>query len=296
MPIDRDTLTRFLLEHAHVRGVLVRLGETWRDILARGDYPEVLAAQLAQCTAAAALFTASLKIRGRLSVQLRGEASVRRLFAECTTEGTLRAIAHFDPPLPDSLQPHDYGEKAMLAITIENESVAGQEPQRYQGMVGLQAPSLAAAFENYFKQSEQLPTRILLFNRNDEAVGLLIQQLPETGSDPEDWQRAQLLFDTVRADELFDLPPETILYRLFHEESVRLLENKPLAFACSCNRERVEAALVSLGREEVAAALAESEDIHVHCDFCGQAYRFTAEESLSLFWPKTAILSSDRLH
>lgn len=296
MPIKRDTLTRFLLESAHVRGALVRLGDTWQDIASRTAYPAAVADQLAQCTAASALFTASLKIDGRLSIQLRGDASVRRLFAECTTQGTLRAIAHFDEPVPDVLQPSDYGEKAMLAITIENEAVKDREPQRYQGMVGLQSASLSEAFEAYFRQSEQLPTRILLFSRGDQAAGILIQQLPEQHCDPEDWRRAQMLFDTLRAEELFDLAPEDILYRLFHEESVRVLETKPLAFACSCSRERVENALISLGRTEIEDTLADTGDISVHCDFCGQAYRFTAEEGLSLFWQKTAAPASDRLH
>lgn len=296
MPIKRDTLTRFLLEGAHVRGALVRLGDTWHDIASRTAYPPAVADQLAQCTAASALFTASLKIDGRLSIQLRGDASVRRLFAECTTQGTLRAIAHFDEPVPETLQPSDYGEKAMLAITIENEAVKSREPQRYQGMVGLQADTLGEAFEEYFRQSEQLPTRILLFSRDDQAAGILIQQLPEQHCDPEDWSRAQMLFDTLRAEELFDLAPEDILYRLFHEESVRVLETKPLAFACSCSRERVENALISLGRTEIEETLADTGDISVHCDFCGQAYRFTAEEGLALFWPKTATPASDRLH
>ena len=92
----------------------------------------------------------------------------------------MRGIAHFDPPVPDELPLSALGDKAMLAITIENEALAGREPQRYQGLVGLEADSLAAAFEGYFRQSEQLPTRILLFNRGDRAAGLLIQQLPES--------------------------------------------------------------------------------------------------------------------
>ncbi|MEY3373345.1 MAG: hypothetical protein RLZZ537_1813, partial [Pseudomonadota bacterium] len=201
-----------------------------------------------------------------------------------------------DEPVPESLQPSDFGDKAMLAITIENEAVKSREPQRYQGMVGLQADSLSEAFEDYFRQSEQLPTRILLFSRDGQAAGLLIQQLPEQHCDPEDWRRAQMLFDTLRPEELFDLAPEDILYRLFHEESVRVLETKPLSFACSCNRERVENALISLGREEIEATLADTGDISVHCDFCGQAYHFNAEQGLSLFWPKTAPAPSDRLH
>jgi len=296
MPPSDDSLTRFLLERADVRGALVHLGPAWRSIAERVEYPPAVAAYLAQCTVASALFTATVKINGRLSIQLRGEAPIRRLFAECTTAGTVRGIAHFDPPVPDELPLSALGDKAMLAITIENEALAGREPQRYQGLVGLEADSLAAAFEGYFRQSEQLPTRILLFNRGDRAAGLLIQQLPESVRSEDDWTRVQMLLDTLTADELFDLSPEEVLYRLFHEETVRVLESKALAFACSCTRERVENALISLGEAEVAEAVAENDGITVHCDFCGQTYQFSAEEGLSLFWPKSSAPGSSRLH
>ena len=296
MPPSDDSLTRFLLERADVRGAFVHLGPAWRSIAERVDYPPAVAAYLAQCTVASALFTATVKINGRLSIQLRGESPIRRLFAECTTEGTVRGIAHFDPPVPDELPLSALGDKAMLAITIENEAVIGREPQRYQGLVGLDADSLAEAFEGYFRQSEQLPTRILLFNRGGRAAGLLIQQLPESVRSEDDWNRVQMLLDTLTADELFELSPEEVLYRLFHEETVRVLESKPLAFACSCTRERVENALITLGEAEIAEAVAENDGITVHCDFCGQTYQFTAEEGLSLFWPKSSVPGSSRLH
>ena len=296
MPHSHDSLTRFLLERANVRGALVHLDAAWRSIAERVDYPPAVAGYLAQCTVASALFTATVKIDGRLSIQLRGESPVRRLFAECTTQGTVRGIAHFDPPVPDTLPLSALGDKAMLAITIENETVVGREPQRYQGLVGLDADSLAEAFEGYFRQSEQLPTRILLFNRGGRAAGLLIQQLPESVRSEDDWRRVQMLLDTLSVDELFDLSPEEVLYRLFHEETVRVLESKPLSFACSCTRQRVENALITLGEAEVAEAVAENDGITVHCDFCGQTYQFTAEEGLSLFWPKPSAPGSSRLH
>lgn len=296
MPPSDDNLTRFLLERAGVRGALVHLDASWRSIAERVEYPPAVAGYLAQCTVASALFAATVKIDGRLSIQLRGEAPVRRLFAECTTEGTVRGIAHFDAPVPDQLPLSAFGDKAMLAITIENDAVVGREPQRYQGLVGLEAGSLAEAFEGYFRQSEQLPTRIRLFTRGGRAAGLLVQQLPESVHSAEDWNRVQMLFDTLTAEELFDLSPDEVLYRLFHEETVRVLERRPLAFACSCTRQRVENALITLGEAEIAEAVAENDGIAVHCDFCGQTYRFSAEQGLSLFWPRSTVPGSKRLH
>jgi molecular chaperone Hsp33 len=293
---EKDSLTRFLLEHANVRGCLVRLHDSWQNITARTDYPPVVADYLAQCTVASALFTASLKLDGRLSIQLRGDAAIRRLFSECSSDGEIRAIAHFDEPVPQTLSLQDFGESAVLAITIETQAPSQREPYRYQGIVSLNSDSLAHAFEQYFEQSEQLPTRLVLFKRGDQAAGLLIQQLPGQTGQQEDWVRAQMLFDTLRPDELFDLAPEEILYRLFHEEAVRVLNVDSLRFGCSCSRERVENALISLGQDEIAEAIAENGEITVNCDFCGQAYLFSAEQSLALFWPKTVLPGSERLH
>ena len=296
MPKSHDSLTRFLLERAHVRGALVRLDATWQAILARTEYPEAAADFLGQCCAASALFTASLKLEGRVSVQLRGDSALRRVFAECQTDGRMRGIAHFDPPLPAHLPLSAFGPKAVLAITIESNGAGQREPQRYQGMVGLQAESLSGAFEDYFAQSEQLPTRLLLFSRGNQAAGLLIQQLPQTLASIEDWRRAQALFETLSAEELFNLEPNDVLFRLFHEESVRVLETQSLAFGCSCSRQRVERTLVSLGQSEIEQTIAETGGISVHCDFCGQSYHFSAEEGLSLFWPATAVPPDRQLH
>lgn len=296
MADEKDSLTRFLLEQANVRGCLVRLHDSWQNITARADYPPAVADYLAQCTVAAALFTASLKLDGRLSIQLRGDSTIRRLFSECSSTGEIRAIAHFDEPVPQTLSLQDFGAGAVLAITIETQAPSQREANRYQGIVSLNSDTLARAFEQYFEQSEQLPTRLVLFKRGDQAAGLLIQQLPGHTGQEEDWIRTQLLFDTLRPDELFDLPPEEILYRLFHEEAVRVLNVDALRFGCSCSRERVENALISLGQDEIAEAIAENGEITVNCDFCGQAYFFSAEQSMALFWPKTVLPGSERLH
>lgn len=281
---DSDRLTRFLLDGAGVRGVRVHLSDAWAQISDRGDYPPAVAEMLGEATAAAALFTGHVKVDGRLSVQLRGHGRLRALFAECTAAGTVRGIARLaaDDPSPVSRDLRELGPDAMLAITIENRGLSGGEPVRYQGVVALQADSLAAAFEQYFRQSEQLPTRLLLAADGRQAAGLMLQKLPGNTGDDDGWNRAGALFDTLRPDELLQWPAPTLLARLFHEEDVRLLGEQPLRFACSCSRERVAAMLEALGPEEARAAVINGA-AHVRCEFCGQAYVFTPAEVEELF-------------
>lgn len=279
---DLDILSLFLLEPSGVRGVLVHLDETWQAIQARAPYPDPVAERLGETCAAAALFTGHAKLDGRLSVQLRGTGALRTLFAECTAEGTLRGIAHFSEPLPDPLTPRAFGKGSIMAITIENLPPGRQEMMRYQGLVGLDADHLAEAFEDYFAQSEQLPTRTLLAADGQRAAALMIQQLPEGHGDADGWTRCSAIFDTLGSRELLSASSDTLLFRLFHEENVRLIGQRPLRFACSCSRERVEDTLRSLGLTETLAA-ARDGLTEVHCDFCGQGYQFSDEQVQSLF-------------
>jgi molecular chaperone Hsp33 len=281
--LDHDSLSRFLLERSGLRGVLVHLDETWRTIRTRSSYPDPVAALLGEACAAAALFTGHVKVDGRLSVQLRGTGALRTLFAECTAVGTLRGIAHYVEPLPEPLTPRAFGPGSVLAITIENHPLAERDPVRYQGLVKIDADSLSAAFEGYFDQSEQLPTRVLLAADGERAAGLMVQQLPATPDpDADGWARASALFDTLGPAELLATPAQTLLWRLFHEDDIRLLGQRPLSFACSCSRARVEDMLRTLGPVEAAAA-AEGGQAEIHCDFCGRGFAFTADQLQGLF-------------
>ncbi len=280
-----DIQLRFLLPTAGVRGVAVRLDETWQTMAARAAYPQAAAELLGEAAAAAALFTGHAKVDGRLSVQLRGQGALRTLFAECTAAGTLRGIAQLDEDAPPpSRDLRALGKDAVLAITIENPSLGGRDPMRYQGLVELDADNLGEAFEGYFRQSEQLPTRLLLACDGQRAAGLMLQALPGDHGDADGWPRVGALFDTLGSEELLALPPAEVVHRLFHEESPQLLGEKPLSFACSCSRERVAAMLVSLGAEEAGAAVEAGEgEARVRCEFCGQEYRFDGDEVSGLF-------------
>ena len=282
-PPDSDQLTRFLLPGAGVRGVRVHLHEAWRPIRTADDYPAAVAELLGEATAAAALFTGHAKVDGRLSVQLRGQGALRTLFAECTAAGTLRGIAQLadDEAVPAGRDLRQLGDGALLAITIENPGLSGREPTRYQGLVPLDADSLAGALEDYFRQSEQLPTRLLLAADRDCAAGLMLQKLPGDEGDADGWNRAATLFDTVSADEVLSLPASVLLRRLFHEEGVEVVGSRSLEFGCSCSRERVAGMLCSLGADEARAAVIDGA-ARIRCEFCGARYEFRPEAVESL--------------
>lgn len=274
---DHDVLTRFLLPAAGVRGVRVHLDEAWGQVRGRDDHGAAVTELLGEALAAAALFTGHAKVDGRLSVQLRGEGALRTLFAECTAAGTVRGIAQVEGEPPASRDLRALGRDAVLAITIENPAAPGRDPVRYQGLVALEADSLAGSFEGYFRQSEQLPTRILLAADDTRAAGLLLQKLPGDEGDEDGWNRASLLFDTLGPLELLELPAATLLHRLFHEEGVQALGEQSLRFGCSCSRERVSSMLRSLGADEARAALIGGR-AEVRCEFCGERYHFDPEE------------------
>jgi molecular chaperone Hsp33 len=280
-----DTMHRFLLDRAGVRGVLVRLGPAWREVAGRAGYPPALHALLGEALAASAMLTGNIKLDGALSIELKSTGALRLLFAECNDQGRLRGLARWDDPLPQPLA-LDALPGAIMAITIGNI----ERGQRYQGLVDLQHTRLADALENYFVQSEQLPARILLAADGEHAVGLMLQKIPDEGGsavapDEDAWNRIVHLTATLGAQELLATAPEQLIHRLYHEESARISDLRPLAFGCSCSRERVTAMLRSLGRDEVEAALASRDDeIEVICEFCAQRYyfdRIDAEHLLS---------------
>lgn len=283
-PESRDRLLRFLVGTAGVRGVHVRLDETWRRVRERATYPAPAAALLGQACAAAALFTGHTKVGGRLSVQLRSDGAIRTLFAECTAAGTLRGIVRVNDeaqaPLTTDLRA--LGPGGVLAITIENPDPSGREPTRYQGLVPLEADRLDRAFEDYFRHSEQLPTRLILAASETVAAGLLIQKLPGDQGDLDGWNRCSSIFETVGQDELLALDGAELSTRLFHEDGLEFLGEKPLAFACSCSQGRVEAVLLALGLDEARQAVI-GEAAVVACEFCGQRYLFDAEAVENLF-------------
>lgn len=274
---SEDVLHRFMLEKAGVRGVLVRLGASWHEIASRADYPSALRDTLGQAVAASALLTGNIKFEGALSLEFKSQGALRLLFTECTDKGRVRGLARYDAQaLPSQVELASLPD-AMLAITIGH-----ADRGRYQGVVQLDdTGTIGEALENYFERSEQLPARILLAADGKHAVGLMLQPVPGEGGhavaeqDEDAWARVGHLTATLSATEMLATRPEELLYRLYHEETVRLYEPKPLAFGCTCSQERVEGMLRALGREEVEATLQDRQgEIEVICEFCATRYIF----------------------
>lgn len=283
-PAVDDLRGRFLLPGAGVRGVYVRLSGSWRELLSHASYPAGATALLGESVAAATLFTGHVKVDGRLSIQLRAGGALRSLFAECTAAGTVRGIVRLEDGADAPRAPSQLGDEALLAVTIENPGLDPREPLRYQSLVSLGgAASLAEAFEDYFRQSEQLPTRLLLAADGEHAAGLMLQKLPGEESDADAWARTGALFDTLGEAELLATPPRLLVHRLFHEEQPELLEERAIGFGCSCSVERVEGMLRSLGEEEFRAAAQATGQVDVRCEFCGREYHFPLHQAQDLF-------------
>jgi len=285
-PSTDDVLHRFMLEKAGVRGVFVRLGTSWREIASRVEYPDALRKTLGQAVAASALLTGNIKFEGALSLEFKSQGAVRLLFAECTDKGRLRGLARFDAEaLGDSVNLGDMDDE-VLAITVGN-----AERGRYQGVVDLtDKHSIESALEGYFEKSEQLPARIMLAADGERAVGLMLQPVPGEGGhdaaeeDADAWDRVGALTSTLDAAEMLATDPSDLLYKLYHEETVRLYEPKPLAFGCTCSRERVQGVLKALGHEEVQATLDERDgEVEVICEFCATRYVFDRVDAEQLF-------------
>jgi molecular chaperone Hsp33 len=272
-----DYVRRFLFERAPIRGEIAHLEATWQAVLERHDYPPVLRGLLGEMMVAAVLLAATIKFEGSLIMQMHGSGPVRLLVVECEDGRTLRATAKWSgEPGPGPLAAL-LGE-GRFAITL----AAGPGQPSYQGIVGLEGGSVAAVLEHYLRHSEQIETRLWLAVDEQRAGGLLLQKLPHPGED-EDWQRAQLLAQTLTTQELLGLPAYALVQRLYHHEDVRMFEPRPLAFRCSCSHDRVATMLRTLGYDEVRAILAERGAVDVGCEFCGQSYRFDRSDAERVF-------------
>jgi len=268
---SNDFLHRFELERAGVRGVFVRMDDAWQQVRGRAEYPPALADLLGRTLAASALFTGNVKFDGALSIQIKNAGPVNLLFAECGSDGHVRGLARWAGDLADESAVLGAQPAPLLAITIDNR----ESNQRYQGLVPVEDAHLATLFERYFERSEQLPTRIVLACGDGRCAGLMLQRLPGSAdADADAWNRVGHLLASAREDELLNLAPDALLYRLFHEENVRLHAATPLRFGCSCSRERVASMLHSLGRTEAEAAVREDGIAEVTCEFCNTQYRF----------------------
>jgi molecular chaperone Hsp33 len=291
-PTD-DLVAAFQIGERPVRGRIARMGVMVDDILTRHDYPEPVANLLGEACALAALVGASLKFEGRLILQAQGDGPVAYVVADYDTTGALRGYCRFDAErVAEASKGFTRpGAKTLLGggvfiMTVDQ----GADMERYQGITPIDGETLALCAEHYFDQSEQTPTRVRLAvgqvqtgeTAHWRAGGILLQNIAEDdarGPTFETWETAQALFETVGEDELIDptIPPETLLYRLFHEEGVRLFKPRPLRAFCRCSLERIEGVIRSFPMEERAEMVEADGKIRVTCEYCSRVYELEPE-------------------
>ena len=283
-----DQIQRFLFDQTNVRGEIVTLEQAYQEVLDRHAYPDAVNALLGELLAAVALLTDTVKLDGTLSIEVRGQGVLSLLMAESNPGGELRAIARVaeDAALPqETASFRELVGDGQIVITLDP-----KEGNRYQGIVALDHDELAGCLEAYFSQSEQLPTRLWLAADGKRAGGLLLQRLPNESQnqDVDAWERSTHLAATIKRDELLGLEQREVLYRLYHEETVRVFEPKALRFGCTCSRERMANALLTLGADEVRDILAEQGAIDTQFHSCHSEYHYTAAEVETLLEDPTA--------
>ena len=284
-----DQVHRFLLEDLDIRGALVQLGPSWAAMNSRRNYAAPVRDLLGELAAVTALIGSNLKAPGRLSFQLQGHGAVSMLVMDCNEKLQLRGMARSG--LSAEAEAHVAGIEELLGdgkLVMTLQPKTTQAP--YQSVVPLTGSSVAAVFEHFLEQSEQQAARLWLAATENTACGLFLQKLPNADIlDPDGWDRIEALAATVRPDELL-LPPETLLTRLFNAENVRLYPPREASWHCPRDEEKVRNMLLSLGREEVEAMLADAEIIAVEDEICGHEYRFDAGILDELFPPDGRIL------
>lgn len=276
--MNTDLLHPFIFEDAAIRGNCVHLNTSLQTALQHQSLPEPLKKTIGEFAAASVLLTSTLKMDGKLILQLQSKGSLQLLVVECTSTLDIRATAKVQGELQgDTLS--QWLKDGHLVITLMPD--AG-EP--YQGIVPLEGDSIASMLENYMLRSQQIDTRLWLTAEGNQAAGLLLQKLPEQqAQDLDCWNRVQHLAGTVTAHELQQLETMTLLQRLFAEEEVRLFDGRTVRAFCSCSQGNVHNMLQMLGLQEVRSILDEQGSVQIQCDFCHKHYVVDEEEALGLF-------------
>ena len=286
-----DSSTRFVFVDGDVRGNIVRLGDSFKQMTAPHDYPREVQELLGEFLAAALLLSDTIKFEGRLTLQANGKGNVRLLMAEATHEGAVRGIAQLEEAVPASA----FKDKNLRQLLSENKlsvgtltvTVEAKGRERYQSIVPLQGETLAECLESYFQQSEQLNTFIRLSANSTQATGMLIQQLPvqmeqDLAQRADRWQTIQVLAGTITEAELNTDANLVLLQHLFADEKIQMFGETSVRFECSCSEQRMAGALVSLGELELASLFQEHQTLALTCEFCGANYNIDDKKLMQL--------------
>ncbi|OEE10987.1 Hsp33 family molecular chaperone HslO [Aliivibrio fischeri] len=288
-----NTLHRYLFEDLSVRGELVQLDDAYQQIISSKEYPKPVQNLLGELLVATTLLTATLKFEGSITLQLQGDGPVSLAVINGDNNQKVRGVARFEGDIAEDATLHQLMGRGYLVITI-----TPKDGERYQGVVALEGENLAQCFEGYFERSEQLKTRLWLrlgeYEGKPHAAGMLLQVMPDGTGSENDFEHLEQLTDTIKNEELFGLPAEDVLYRLYNQDKVQLFEPQDVEFFCGCSRERSGGAIVTIDRAEVDDIIKTEGKISLHCDYCGTSYDFDSIDVANLFEQATS--DNDTVH
>ena len=295
--VDDNVIQPFSLDKSNVRGRMVRLGSVLTDIMAQHKYPAPVASLLSEMVTLCILLSAMIKYEGTFSLQVKSEGAIKSMVADVTSAGEVRAYASFNE---DSVFAETEGEidnkefykllgKGYIAFTVKGE---GNVDQSYQGIVALQGKSIIKDIEHYFEQSEQIQTSFKIAVHPQDGMwragGIMIQNMPtevfldkeKQMEEEERWNRPAIMLSSCQDDEMLspNLHSADVLFRLFHEDGVRVYSPQPLRFGCPCSRQKVEGVIATLTKQDIEGLFAEEESISVTCEFCSEEYKFSKLE------------------
>jgi len=276
----------FLLEGDGIRGALVRLEETWQQVVAEHNYPPALKSLLGEGVAATVLLASGLKAKPSVSLQLQGDGPLKLLLIQCTEDLKVRAMAQCAQPF----QTDTLLGAGRLVVNVDT----GRPQGFFQGIVPLSSSRLDGCLEAYFRQSEQLPTRLILKATEQRIAGMLLQLLPGEDPDADAFQAAAAVAQTVSSLQLIELPARELLPNLFARHTIRLFEPRPVLHDCRCTPERLAGVIRMLGAEEVKTLLADQGHVELTCEFCNRAFRYDEGAAQAILRGETH--ASTRLH
>jgi len=276
----QDSVQNFIFDNHAVRGQWIRLEHIYERVMAQHQYPAALQRLLAEAMVSVVALFSVAKFQGRLTLQFCGDGQVSLISVRCTHNYKVRGLIDWQGVVADDATLAAALGQGQLSLTFEPDNGG----ERYQSIVEVTGVSIAEAIEAYFMRSEQLMTRLMMFRGESQVAGLLLQVLPDDSDQRAiSWEHVTKLAETLDDEEVLTHDNETLLRRLYHEETVRVFEPQPLSFGCNFTPEKMENAIIGLGHEEAMSIVDERGAIEIKCEFCSRNNRYDAVDVEQLF-------------
>ncbi|MDD3266591.1 MAG: Hsp33 family molecular chaperone HslO [Burkholderiales bacterium] len=273
--IKNSYLQKFMFNKLPIKGSFVVLDDVWNTIVKQKDYPDGLQQIIGDIMTANVLLTSNLKLDGKVICQIQDNPHFGLVVSECSNDLKVRATAKFSPESETIIPYEEYLTSGRLVVSIDSQN----DGQLYQSVIAFNGDNVAEILNNYMLQSEQLKTWFLLSYTPTRMVGFMLQQLPDVHEiHTDDIERVFMLANTLTKTELQHDDSETILFKLFNEDDIVIMDKHHIDFRCTCNRGRLEQILRNLGATELNDIIDTQGDISVSCDYCNTEYKFTKND------------------